>query len=158
MLSAIESEQLNLNINYCTIESDPIPISQALELNYSKILSSDGTEEIHALLHKAEWSKEIEIKRGFKFKKIKGKLEEIDLPLSFDLIYYDAFAPSCQPHLWTEDIHSKLHESLNQNGVLVTYCTQGAFRRVLEKLGYKIERLNGPGRKREMLRATKISV
>jgi tRNA U34 5-methylaminomethyl-2-thiouridine-forming methyltransferase MnmC len=41
------------------------------------------------------------------------------------------------------------------NGILVTYCAQGAFKRALKNVGFKVEALPGPIGKREMTRALK---
>ena len=45
---------------------------------------------------------------------------------------------------------------INKNGILVTYCAKGQVRRDLESVGFKIERLEGPPGKREMLRVIKL--
>ena len=74
----------------------------------------------------------------------------------YDVIYFDAFAPNKQPELWKVDVFSKLFNLTSNNGVLVTYCAKGQVRRDLEKVGYFVERLEGPPGKREMLRATKV--
>jgi tRNA U34 5-methylaminomethyl-2-thiouridine-forming methyltransferase MnmC len=49
-----------------------------------------------------------------------------------------------------------MFESLNSNGVMVTYCAQGQFRRNLKSLGFMVDSLPGPPGKREMTRGTKI--
>jgi tRNA U34 5-methylaminomethyl-2-thiouridine-forming methyltransferase MnmC len=74
----------------------------------------------------------------------------------YDLIYFDAFAPRKQPELWNLEVFNKLFNLTSINGTLVTYCAKGQVRRDLESAGFKVERLNGPPGKREMLRATKI--
>lgn len=76
-------------------------------------------------------------------------------PGTFDLIYYDAFAPDSQPELWVEDRFKEAHEMLNTGGVLVTYCAKGDVRRAMESAGLLVEKLPGPPGKREMLRATR---
>ena len=73
----------------------------------------------------------------------------------FDLMYYDAFAPSTQAELWELKPMQVLFDALKPGGVLVTYCAKGAFRRTLQAAGFSVERISGPPRKREMLRATK---
>jgi tRNA U34 5-methylaminomethyl-2-thiouridine-forming methyltransferase MnmC len=74
---------------------------------------------------------------------------------TFDLIYFDAFAPDVQPELWTEDVFTKLAATLVSGGMLVTYCAKGEVKRCMKKAGLLIERLPGPPGKREMTRATK---
>ena len=152
-LTQMESLALNVSIDYHTIESDPIPAEVASKLNYPTLLS--GSLEVFQQMHTLNWNTKHHLSDTFTLNKIKGQLESYTATDTFDLIYYDAFAPSSQPHLWEKDIHEKLYKLLNPGGVLVTYSTQGAFRRTLESIGYRIIKLNGPGKKREMMRATK---
>jgi tRNA U34 5-methylaminomethyl-2-thiouridine-forming methyltransferase MnmC len=84
------------------------------------------------------------------------KLEEADLMESkYDLVYFDAFAPSKQPELWTADIFKKIYHAMAVGGILVTYCAQGQFKRNLKEAGFLVEALPGPPGKREMTRAKK---
>jgi tRNA U34 5-methylaminomethyl-2-thiouridine-forming methyltransferase MnmC len=86
-----------------------------------------------------------------------AKLEEAELPESeYNLVFFDAFAPSCQPELWTEAIFKKIHHSMAAGGILVTYCAQGQFKRNLKQAGFKVEAIPGPPGKREMTRAQKV--
>ena len=154
-LTLLDAEHLKLSINYDSIESDPLDKSITQDLNYDYLLSTNKSEDRLSQLHTSAWNQEISIGAQFKLRKLRGLIDEHQFDRTYDLIYYDAFAPSSQPELWTENIHRPLYEALNPGGILVTYCTQGAFRRMLQGLGYGVERLNGPGKKREMLRATK---
>ena len=74
---------------------------------------------------------------------------------TFDLIYFDAFAPDSQPELWTEARFAEAFRLLAPNGLLVTYCAKGDVRRTMEAQGFSVEKLPGPPGKREMLRATR---
>lgn len=76
-------------------------------------------------------------------------------PNSFDLIYFDAFAPSAQPELWTLEVFKNMYALCAQGGALVTYCAKGDVKRAMKAAGFEIERLPGPPRKREMTRAWK---
>jgi len=58
--------------------------------------------------------------------------------------------------MWKIDLFEKLYNSLNNNGVFVTYCAKGQVRRDLQSVGFTVERLDGPPGKREMLRGKKI--
>ena len=81
---------------------------------------------------------------------------DIDEANAFDVIYFDAFGPRVQPHLWIESIFKKMYEALRPNGLLVTYCAKGSVRRCMQAVGFEVERLAGPPGKREMLRAIKL--
>lgn len=74
---------------------------------------------------------------------------------TFDLVYFDAFAPSAQPELWTQEVFQGLYDAMNLGGILVTYCAKGSVKRMLKKVGFQVEVLPGPPRKREMTRAWK---
>ena len=49
-----------------------------------------------------------------------------------------------------------MFDSLQENGILVTYSAKGSVRRAMQEVGFTVERLPGPPGKREMLRATKL--
>jgi len=74
---------------------------------------------------------------------------------SYDLIYFDAFAPSAQPDLWTDTVFENMYSLLKPGGALVTYCAKGAVKRSIKAAGFEVEALPGPPRKREMTRAWK---
>lgn len=74
---------------------------------------------------------------------------------SYNLIYFDAFAPSAQPDLWTDAVFENMFRLLKPGGALVTYCAKGAVKRSMKAAGFEVEALPGPPRKREMTRAWK---
>ena len=74
---------------------------------------------------------------------------------SYDLIYFDAFAPSAQPELWSDAIFKNMYRLLAKGGILTTYCAKGAVKRSMKAAGFEVEALPGPPRKREMTRAWK---
>jgi tRNA U34 5-methylaminomethyl-2-thiouridine-forming methyltransferase MnmC len=57
--------------------------------------------------------------------------------------------------MWDFSNLEKLHQALNSNGILVTYCAKGSFKRNLKALGFVLENVPGPPGKREMTRAIK---
>ena len=71
----------------------------------------------------------------------------------YDVVFYDAFAPSHQPELWNHDLFRSLRQSVRPGGILVTYCAKGVVRRNLMAAGWDVCSLPGPPGKKEMLRA-----
>lgn len=70
-----------------------------------------------------------------------------------DLVYFDAFAPKFQPDLWQEEAWKHLRQQVKPGALAVTYCAQGAFRRMLKQHHFLVEILRGtPGQKTEMTR------
>ena len=75
---------------------------------------------------------------------------------SFDVLFYDSFGYHAQPEMWDEKALEICFDILKPGGVWVSYCAKGQVRRDLEKVGFSVERLEGPPGKREMLRAIKL--
>jgi hypothetical protein len=48
---------------------------------------------------------------------------------NYDLVYYDAFSPDSQPALWSIEIFERLYNSMNNNGILMTYTVKGDVKR-----------------------------
>ena len=126
-------------------------------------LNDEEINEIEALGHDTEAKllkvgagKPTMIETGFTFELSTEDLRNFktDEP-SFDLIYFDAFAPSAQPELWSEDVFQAMYDALLPGGALVTYCAKGVVKRTMRSVGFEVEALPGPPRKREMTRAWK---
>ena len=141
-------------VYYYTIEPYPLPEEILKKLNHVSILGNK-TKDIFKTIHKSE-EKNIRIGENIIFKKSRVCLEEISLEKnSFDIIFFDAFAPSKQPDMWSLQNLSKVYGSMKKNAVLVTYCSSSKFKKSLTDIGYDIEVLSGPVGKKEMVRATK---
>ena len=138
---------------YFSIELYPV----ASEL--SDILLNHQSEEYRAEYreaNRAPWNQPVSINSRFTLHKIADNLLTARLPSGIDVVYFDAFAPEKQPEMWSADIFRRLFEAMNPGGVLTTYCAKGAVRRLLQEVGFVVERLAGPpSGKREVLRASK---
>ncbi len=151
----------NTNISSCKIYYEAI---EAYPLSKEVIQQFNYTEQLNVApdtflqLHSLDWEISHSISDTFNFKKQKNTFEDFKTSQSFDVIYFDAFAPSAQPSLWETGLLSKMYSLLNQDGVLVTYCAQGQFKRNLKAVGFTIEPLPGPPGKREMTRARKVEL
>ena len=154
-LTAVKSVDLNLRINYTTLEAFPITDEQVEKLNYSEWAKSETEKEIFSEIHKVPWGEFKEISKHFRIKKIKKEFENFDANQEFDLIYFDAFGPDIQPELWNDEIFMKMYQALNQGGILVTYSVKGSVRRAMKRAGFVVEKIPGPPGKREMCKAIK---
>lgn len=135
---------------YTGLEAYPISESTIMALNYGSILEC---QELFNMINHSEWAEENKITDNFFLIKKNVLLEKFETDLKYDIIYYDAFAPDIQPHLWEDDMMKKMHSLTRKGSILVTYCAKGSFRRTLEKVGFRVERIPGPKGKREMIRA-----
>lgn len=151
-LTMLEAERQKKNIIYHTVELYPLSRDIIRQLNYGKI---NSFENEYQKLHRVEWGKDIVITPYFTIRKIEIDLNLYNFTELYDLIYFDAFAPDKQAALWNKELFEKLYDHSVPGGILTTYCAKGWVRRMLQEVGYKVERLPGPPGKREILRARK---
>lgn len=152
-MTALWAEKNKVSIQYTGIEAYPIAYQHLQELNYPAIL---GGSDIFEIIHKITWESMQSVTSYFKLHKIKTTLQElIPMEESVDIIFYDAFGPGAQPELWETDLMAKNYSILKKGGILVTYCSQGQFRRNLKDAGFMVDKLHGPPGKREIVRAYK---
>ena len=149
-LTAIEAGEQQRNINYSSVELHPLPDTEISLLNYTDIL---GRKELFQQLHQVAWNENSKVTEYFTLNKQQVNLAELHCDQKFHVVYYDAFAPTAQPELWTIDLFEKLYNMLLPGGILVTYCSKGNVRRAMQAAGFHVEKLPGPKWKREMVRA-----
>lgn len=138
-------------IHYTTVEAYPLTLEEARQLNYDQVLETDFL----ALMHQSPWEQPVAIHPYFTLTKRKGLLQDVPLADQFQLVYYDAFAPTAQPELWTESIFGKLAANMRPGGLLTTYCSKSIVQRAMRAAGFVVEKHQGPFRKREILRAVR---
>lgn len=152
-LSALEAAKQGLHIDYHSIELYPIGANIASQLNYPKLLNDHMP--LFNSLHEAAWEESVLINNRFTLRKMNASLLEFTFEDRYDIIYFDAFAPSKQPELWNYPIIEKCYQALNKNGIFVTYSAKGQLKRDLKAAGFTLETLPGPPGKFEMVRAIK---
>ena len=142
-------------IDYLGIEAHPITDKTTYLALINSLPQSIDSNLVESFWN-APWNTPNMIAPKFTIEKHHSKLEDLTLaPLSIDIIYYDAFAPECQPHLWQEDVMRSVLSWLKPGGYLLTYCAKGSFRRICKSLGCRLESLPGPPGKREISRFVK---
>jgi len=156
ILSLDYATRFKKQINYCTIEKYPVTTEEIIELNYTEALNLGSLKTDFLALHSSNFDTHLQLNPFFLFTKHHKHLKTIPLENNtFDLIYFDAFAPQHQPDLWTLAVLQKMFDSLVLNGFLITYCAQGQFKRNLKAVGFEIVSLPGPIGKREIKKAIK---
>ena len=154
LLTYQEAEDKELRIRYDTFEAYPITLVEATTLNYPSLLGVD-IEGVFNEMHETAWGISIKLGDYFTFTKYNEMFQRIDYLETFNVIYFDAFAPNAQPELWEAELMGKMYNALKPGGMLVTYCAKGAVKRVMKGIGFVVEALKGPPGKREMTRAVK---
>jgi tRNA U34 5-methylaminomethyl-2-thiouridine-forming methyltransferase MnmC len=153
-LTAIVATETKTIIHVTSVESWPLRSDETAVLNYPHTL---GYDELFQKIHQCRWEEEVAINDFFSLQKVETELMNFSTTQPFSLIYFDAFAPSAQPELWTEEVFKKLYGMLLPSGVLVTYCSKGDVRRAMIAAGFTVKKLPGPPGKREILRGEKLA-
>jgi tRNA U34 5-methylaminomethyl-2-thiouridine-forming methyltransferase MnmC len=158
LLTALERHN-GLEIIYYGIDTLPLDSSEMEAMHYEQsVLHPEAAAVFRKIAH-SPWQfseKPIAeaVRDGFYLAKIAVSVRDLQLPEKVDLIYYDAFAPKYKPEMWEPVIFEHLATQMNPDGILVTYCAQGKFRRNLQALGWTVERVPvAGGLKNEMIRA-----
>lgn len=155
-LTALTANETKYKVNFTTLEKFPLEIKLVSKLNYADKKETDGGKKLFDQLHQSEWESAIDLGNYFSLTKKEIDIFEFEASeATFDLIYFDAFAPSRQPEMWSLEILKKMHKVLKKDGVFVTYCAQGQFKRDLKQVGFQVESLDGPPGKKEMTRGIK---
>jgi tRNA U34 5-methylaminomethyl-2-thiouridine-forming methyltransferase MnmC len=152
-MTMLEAERQGWVIHFQSLETHPVSREQAAALNYPDMLQMPERAPDFLQLHNLEWNQSHALSGHFILEKTLIPLQDFLPDRTYDVIFFDAFAPQAQPEMWEESIFEKLAKALNPGGGLVTYCAQGEFRRRLRRAGFTTERLPGPPGKREMTRA-----
>lgn len=142
-------------IRYVSLEPHPIDEAIIACLNYPTLLPQLYTPLFQQIHHTA-WDQPTQLQVGFSLTKAHTTLENYQAPeASFDLIYFDAFAPNKQPDVWSLSNFIKCFALLKPDGLLVSYCANGQFKRDLKAAGFTVKAHPGALGKREMTRAWK---
>ena len=154
LLTKIFMEERNEKLFYHTLEPFPLPSGLLKKINYIEKLG-EGYRDIFDNSHRSIPNETVNFNEKITFLRSDLTLESIKFSKKYDVIYFDAFAPSRQPEIWEKENLKKIYSHMNLNSILVTYCSSGQFKRDLRGVGFDVDILPGPVGKREMVRAIK---
>lgn len=145
-LTAQKAAERGWRTEYYAIEQFPVEGTWAKQLGY-------GADPLFCRIQDAPWNELVNLTPWFALKKIEGSLLNCSFDTTFDLIYFDAFAPDVQPELWSSEVFARLYQVSAPQGVLVTYSAKGEVKRNLRTAGFEVHRLPGALGKHHMIRA-----
>ncbi|GAB4248393.1 MAG: tRNA (5-methylaminomethyl-2-thiouridine)(34)-methyltransferase MnmD [Ekhidna sp.] len=151
-LAAQFADEHKQKIHFTSLEPFPIKKEIYEHLNYHR---NESEKSLLLKIHHSSWEAEADISPAFKLHKTATKLEHFNSSKPFDIVFFDAFAPSKQLEVWSLENIQKCHSHLENGGILTTYCAQGQFKRNLAEVGFEVETLQGAMGKKEMVRAIK---
>ena len=154
-ITFLESQKNKQKIDYVGVEGFPVPPEEVLQMNYVNQLNANQFESEFKMMHTSDWDENVTISDTFRLTKRKQLFNDINDKNQFDIIYFDAFGYRVQPELWSVEIFTRMFDALKEGGILVTYACRGPIKNAMKEAGFKIEKLEGPPGKREMLRGWK---
>jgi len=154
-LTLIDAETNNREVFYHSIELYPLHKDEYSLLNYPQFADARFSPYFTEL-HECKWEEKVQISTNFSILKSNIDLQAFKAKYTYDVIYFDAFAPDKQPELWTEAILKKMFLAMNIGGILSTYCAKGSVKRNLKAAGFTVTNVAGPLGKREITVAYKL--
>jgi tRNA U34 5-methylaminomethyl-2-thiouridine-forming methyltransferase MnmC len=155
LLTFIAAASCNQSIYYETVDEFPLEKEIFEKLNYCEQLKRPDLHLFFQQMHEARWQKEVRITPFFTLKKCENSIQDYQFEKTFDIVFYDAFAPGAQRELWTNQLFTKIFSALSPGGLLLTYCSKGDVRRAMEASGFRVYKLPGPPGKREILKGVR---
>lgn len=147
------AKEKNIKLHFTSLEPYPVSLETASQLNYARLTEGEAD---FLRLHEVPWEKDVLLYPYFILHKKQQRLEEAALENNhFDVVFFDAFAPSKQPELWEKDLLDKTAQSMASGGLLTTYSAKGQLKRDLKAVGLQVETLPGAPGKKEMVRGKK---
>lgn len=155
-LTAAAAEISMIKTDYTGIELIPLEKEILDKINFKTVIS-DKEFDLWQKINQAPWGQKSIITDYFTIEKLNIDFTSAILTKTFDICYFDAFAPEDQPEMWSNDIFKKIYDATAYEGILITYCSKGIVKQTLRNVGYKVERLPGPIGKRHIIRAIKTT-
>lgn len=144
-----------MNLVFESMEAFPLKKEQFLGTGYERFVSNAVWEAVTNGYEKLLAGQQVQVGPGVGLSVFVGKLLDYSTDENFDVIYFDAFAGIHQPEMWTKESLEMATRYLVSGGVFTTYAITGQLKRIMQELGFDIDKQPGAPGKREMLRALK---
>ena len=128
-------------LDWFALEIDKRPLNFSINSNFFKNLWDQKVIEIFEALYKKGNYTDKEFNCKIIWGDAREKICNIPKHIKFDLIFLDGFSPQKCPEIWTEEFLSKIKQSLNHRGYLITYSSSAAVRKTLIDLGLTIYKI-----------------
>ncbi len=144
-----------LKLNYVGLEAFPLDLELLSQTNYQELVSPNTWASFKNNYNNA-LKASVQLNSYCSLHIVHADAKVYQSDLKFDVIYFDAFASSNQPEMWTREFITHIVSFLKQGGVFVTYAITGDLKRIMKSIGMQVEKAPGAAGKREMLRAVKL--
>jgi tRNA 5-methylaminomethyl-2-thiouridine biosynthesis bifunctional protein len=163
-----DSELDNILITYNTCELHPVSTEQmAAILECFREQVGDNIDQVVSLYNRIDTSvpgwhhEELELPFG----KIAFNLwigEALDMVKALenpcDIWFLDGHGPKTNPQIWRRELLLAIGEKTCSGGTCATYTVAGDVKRALAEAGFQVEKVQGCGGKKEVLRGVKQNI
>jgi tRNA U34 5-methylaminomethyl-2-thiouridine-forming methyltransferase MnmC len=156
LLTLLHCVQTRQTVLYETVEPFPINLTLIESLNYCEQIAAPELKEAFHSMHACGYGQRHKITDYFWIVKRKASVLSLRPDKHYDLVYFDPFAPTVQPEIWSEAVFKNLYSCMAEKGILLTYSSKGEVRRTLSHAGFQVSKLAGPPGKKEITLARKL--
>ena len=146
--------QQNINLQYTGIEAYPLTNKLISQTGYNEYVAAPIWDSF-LQNYTASLSAPTQLNGNTTLDVASTKLADFASTQKYDVIYFDAFAATYQPEMWSDEAIAHTLKFLKPGGVFVTYAITGNLKRSIKALGLTVQKAPGAPGKREMLRAIK---
>ncbi len=146
-------------LNYTAFEGYPlssVELDKALEAYSSNLSLIETLKSLYISLLDGET---VTITENISLRLIICKASELSATKSediqYDTVFMDGFSPAKNPDMWSLELCQWLYEHCKPSATLSTFTVAGFVKRNLKQAGFKIAKVPGFSKKREMLTAKK---
>ena len=144
---------LDTKLKYTSVEPYPLKLSEIHQLNYGKKL--DDNCKIFNFIHHSKWNSPVQLSKNFTLTKNISTLQNFNIEINQDIIYFDPFCYRVQPEMWSKKIINQIVNSMRKYSVFVTFSSINILFNLLIDLKLNVEKIPGPNKKKKMIRAIK---
>jgi tRNA 5-methylaminomethyl-2-thiouridine biosynthesis bifunctional protein len=160
-----DSDLNNILLTYNTCELHPVsPEQMAMILECFRDQAGDSIDQVLSLYNRIDTSipgwhhEEIELSFGkIVFNLYVGEALEMvqSLENPCDIWFLDGHGPKTNPEIWRRELLLAVGEKTCSGGTCATYTVAGDVKRALTEAGFQVEKVQGCGGKKEVLRGVK---
>ena len=93
--------------------------------------------------------------KNFTLIKHNSAIQNFNIEINPDIIYFDPFCYRVQPEMWSKKIINPIVKSMRKYSVFVTFSSMNILFDLLKDLKLNVEKIPGPNKKKKMIRAIK---
>ena len=122
-------------------------------MNYD--IKLNDNDRVFNFIHHSEWNSPVQLSKNFTLIKHNSAIQNFNIEINPDIIYFDPFCYRVQPEMWSKKIINPIVKSMRKYSVFVTFSSMNILFDLLKDLKLNVEKIPGPNKKKKMIRAIK---